>query len=244
MEDRKAALSESLEDTPLLVEVRGLLRRRTTVLVGSEERPGSGFVLAPEHDLAVGHGRPEPALRDALERAAGDAGVEADALRLRAAPAAMEEWVAAGEGAGPRAVEVLVHGGERRGLVELAERHGTARLRPGDPLADDLPPGLRRELRALPEWPRAAVALAGGSPVALAHAFVETEGHWDVSVETDPPFRREGFGAAAVAALALDRLDAGRVAVWAAAGSNVASLALARRLGFAPAGSWGEWRLA
>ena len=46
---------------------------------------------------------------------------------------------------------------------------------------------MRRELVALESWPAAAVALAGGEPVALAYAFVETEGLWDVSVETEAP---------------------------------------------------------
>lgn len=241
MEDRRTLLA-TLEDAPLLVEARGLLRRDGTLLVPSRERAAAGFVIAPEHDLAAGYGRPEPGLSDAVRAAAVAGGVEPGALRFRAAPQVLDEWGAArAPAAAHREVRVLVHDSGRARLEALAERHGTAPLGEDDPLVEDLPARLRRELRALGTWPRATVALAGGSPVAVAHAFVETEGFWDVSVETDAPFRREGFGAAAVAALTLDRLDEDRVAVWAAAASNRASLALARKLGFEDAGRWVEW---
>lgn len=246
MEDRKTELLTHLEDLPALVEVRGLLRRGRTSLVPSEERAESGFVLAPDHDLAVAFGAPEPALAEPLGAAAHRAGVEPGRLRLRAAPQVLEEWLAGGAvatGEPPSVVEVLSWAGTTEGLSTQAARHETRLVEEGSEVAGDLPPRWRRELEALEVWPAAAVALAGGMPVALAYAFVETETLWDVSVETEAPFRREGFGACAAAALTLERAEAGRWPVWSVASTNRASIALAQRLGFVPATRWADWRL-
>ena len=244
MEPTKADLLAHLEDLPALVEVRGLLRRRGTSLVMGEGWPLSGFVLAPEHDLAAGFGAPEPGLADRLAEAARRAGVDRARLRLRAEPAVMEAWCAAGAARSAGGVEVLSWAGSSGELVALSERHEVQLVEEGDALAGDLPAAMRRELEALESWPAAAVALAGGEPVALAYAFVETEGLWDVSVETEAPFRREGFGACAAAALMLEEARVGRSAVWSVASTNSPSLALAARLGFVPAARWADGRLA
>ena len=244
MEPTKADLLAHLEDVPALVEVRGLLRRRGTSLVMGEGRPLSGFVLAPEHDLAAGFGEPEPGLADRLAEAAQEADVDRARLRLRAEPGVMEAWCVAGAARSAGRVEVLSWAGYSVELVALSERHEVQLVEEGDALAEDLPAAMRRELEALESWPAAAVALAGGEPVALAYAFVETEALWDVSVETEAPFRREGFGASAAAALMLEQARAGRSAIWSVASTNSPSLALAERLGFVPAARWADGRLA
>ena len=243
MEPIKADLLERLEDTPALVEVRGLLRRRGTSVVVSEGRPLSGFVVASEHDLAVGFGQPEPGLAERLAEAARAVDVDLGRLRLRTAPGVMEAWSAAGAARSVGAVEVLTWAGDPEGLSLLAERHEARIVHEGSPLARDLPAPMGRELGALESWPAAAVALAGGEPVALAYAFVETETLWDVSVETEAPFRREGFGACAAATLMLEQARAGRAAVWSVATTNEPSVALAERMGFAPAARWADGRL-
>ena len=243
MEPSKAELFARLDDVPALVEVRGLLRRRGTTLVMSQQREGAGFVLAPDHDLAAGFGAPEPGLAEALAVEARAAGVDRRHLRLRAAPDVMDEWCAEGVARAPGVVEVFSWGGKSEALAAQAARHEVQVVAVGDPGVEELPVPMRRELEALESWPAAAVALAGGEPVALAYAFVETETLWDVSVETTAPFRREGFGASAAAALMLEQTAAGLAPVWSVAATNHPSVALAKRLGFVPAARWGDWRL-
>ena len=243
MEPTKADLLAHLEDVPALVEVRGLLRRRGTSLVMSQQRAGAGFALAPDHDLAVGIGAPEPGLADGLAAAARAAGIEQGRLRLRAAPEVMEEWSAEGAAAKAGVVEVFSWGGSPDVLAAQAGRHEVKIIGAGDPAVEELPAPMRRELEALESWPATAVALAGGEPVAFAYAFVETETLWDVSVETAAPFRREGFGASAAAALMLERAEAGLAPIWSVASTNGPSVALAKRLEFVPATRWGDWRL-
>ena len=243
MEPTKAELLARLGDVPALVEARGLLRRRGTSLVMSQQREGAGFVFAPAHDLAAAFGAPEPGLAEALTLAARAAGVDRGHLRLRAAPEVMEEWCAEGAARAAGVVEVFSWGGKPEALAAQAARHEVRVLAGRDPWVDELPGPMRRELEALESWPAAAVAMAGGEPVALAYAFVETETLWDVSVETTAAFRREGFGACAAAALMLDQAAAGLAPVWSVAATNGPSVALAKRLGFVPAARWGDWRL-
>ncbi|MDG1049223.1 MAG: GNAT family N-acetyltransferase [Planctomycetota bacterium] len=243
MDPRKAELLARLEDVPALVEVRGLLGRNGTSLVMSETSEVSGFVFAPDHDLAAGFGQPAPGLGAALAAAARTAGIEPGQLRVRADPGVMEAWCAAGAGSSAEVVEVFTWSGAAEELAALAGRHEARILTRGDEGVRDLPGHMRRELEGLESWPAAAVATAGGEPVAMAYAFVETETLWDVSVATEAAFRREGFGACAAAALMLDRAGVGLAPVWSVSSTNRASIALAERLGFVPAARWGGWRL-
>ena len=61
-----------------------------------------------------------------------------------------------------------------------------------------------------------------------------TETLWDVGIDTVPEHRRAGHGTAAFRALAAHMATAGKQPVWCAEDDNVASLAMAARLGFAP----------
>jgi GNAT superfamily N-acetyltransferase len=79
-----------------------------------------------------------------------------------------------------------------------------------------------------------AAALTDGVPVAFCYAGAVTESLWDISIESLPRWRRQGFAAQAVA-FELARLAVlGKAPVWGAVESNVASLGLAAKLGFVP----------
>jgi GNAT superfamily N-acetyltransferase len=99
-----------------------------------------------------------------------------------------------------------------------------------------VPAELRRELEAALAFSPLAAALDGDVPVSFCYAGWETETWWDVSIDTLEPWRNRGFAAAATIALMAHMRRRGKRAVWAALETNQASLGVARRLGFTPAG--------
>jgi hypothetical protein len=99
-----------------------------------------------------------------------------------------------------------------------------------------VPMELRRELEAALAFSPVAAALDGDVPVSFCYAGWETETWWDVSIDTLAPWRNRGFAGAATIALMTYMRRRGKRAVWAALESNVASMGVARRLGFTPVG--------
>jgi len=99
-----------------------------------------------------------------------------------------------------------------------------------------VPTALRHELEAARAFSPIAAAFDGDVPVSFCYAGWATEQWWDVSIDTLAPWRTRGFAAAATAGLMTHMRDVGKRAVWAALESNVASLAVARRLEFEPVG--------
>jgi len=71
-------------------------------------------------------------------------------------------------------------------------------------------------------------------PVAFCYAAVQTETLWDVAVDTLAEHRRRGLAAACFTALARHMNDRGLSPVWGSLDDNVASMKLARKLGFVP----------
>jgi hypothetical protein len=78
----------------------------------------------------------------------------------------------------------------------------------------------------------AVAALNDELPVAFAYAAAETESLWDVSIDTIPSHRRQGYATTAVCHLMRRMREQGKSAVWGAVESNQASASLARCLGF------------
>jgi hypothetical protein len=95
-----------------------------------------------------------------------------------------------------------------------------------------VPTGLRQELELALAFSPVAAAFDGDVPVSFCYAGWETETWWDVSIDTLAPWRARGFAAAATIGLMNHMQRRGKRAVWAALESNVASLAVARRIGF------------
>ena len=102
-------------------------------------------------------------------------------------------------------------------------------------VADDLPEGLRSELEvALAGGAPAVAALADGSPVSFCYAADETEGLWDISIDTLEPYRRQGHAARCVSYMVDEMRRRGKEPVWAAEETNLPSMRLAAKLGFVP----------
>jgi len=121
-----------------------------------------------------------------------------------------------------------------RDPARLPDAGGAAELAADAPLAR-LPEGLAEELRAAlahgPVW----AAWLEGAPVSFAYAPWRSPRWFDVSVDTLPAARQLGLGARVAAAMIRGERARGREPVWGADEHNLASLRLARRLGFQPA---------
>ena len=101
--------------------------------------------------------------------------------------------------------------------------------------ADDLTEGLSSELEAaLKRRATAAAAFADGRPVSFCYAADETEGLWDISIDTLEPYRRQGYAARCVSYMVEEMRRRGKEPVWAAEVSNHPSMRLAAKLGFVP----------
>ncbi|HEX2253007.1 MAG TPA: GNAT family N-acetyltransferase [Thermoanaerobaculia bacterium] len=235
-----ADLALLLPDEPVWVDLRGmLLSNRCTVFVG-EDGPARGFVARSwDFPYAMAAGEPET---DVVHRAvATDSGETSEWHLLAGLPS-----VAAVEAALPgwRRRGVTLHrwagdDGPDLGLPPAPSRLDV-RLAPagwaaaGFPI-DHLPEAMRDELTTehARHRPLAAVFVEG-RPVSVCYAAFETEGLWDVAIETLAEHRRRGLAAACFGALASWLAGRGRRPVWGALDGNEPSLRLAAVLGFEP----------
>ncbi len=80
----------------------------------------------------------------------------------------------------------------------------------------------------------AAAALEGGLPVSFCVASDQTEGLWDISIDTLEGHRRRGHAARCVSWMVDEMRRRGKEPVWAAEETNAPSMRLAARLGFIP----------
>lgn len=132
-------------------------------------------------------------------------------------------------GAGRGVERAILH--TLRDPARLPEVEGAAAL-PGDTSLAHLPDELREELAgALPHgtvW----AAWVDGAPVSFAYAPWRSARWFDVSVDTLAQARQLGLGTIVAAAMIRGERARGREPVWGADEQNLASLRLARRLGF------------
>jgi RimJ/RimL family protein N-acetyltransferase len=77
-----------------------------------------------------------------------------------------------------------------------------------------------------------AGAIRGGHVVSIAHTFATSEVYADIGVRTLTEWRRMGLATATASLVARAIQQDRRIPVWSCGGGNVASLALAARLGF------------
>lgn len=213
---------ERLPDLPQWVETRDLLAWEDSVVV--ERANPDGFAVWSVDDgigSIVGLPPPEGVARMAAEvpelLAFPDniAAVQALLPHFDAEPATVLAAPA-------RLPERPPHG------CRIVDRDAAAAMR-------HLPADLHEELLdAAGDGALTVAALADGQAVAFAYVASQTETLWDVSIDTIASHRRQGFAAAAVVDLMHRMAARGRTAVWGALESNVASLNLALRLGFAP----------
>jgi hypothetical protein len=81
-----------------------------------------------------------------------------------------------------------------------------------------------------------AGAVIGGELVAVASTWAVSDRHADLSVLTAGPWRGRGLVTACAGLVVADIRGSGRVPVWSTGENNVASLRVARKLGFQEVG--------
>ncbi len=228
-----ARLAALLPDVPRLVETRAMLLGGDCEVLGFEEdAPSPSFVVrARAEDLVCVVGHP---FREAVAEALARSG---DASAVIAMPENVSRVAQAVPGREPQ--PAILH------LLARAERlpgatEGQVRLLSGPEELLLLPAGLRAELRAelertLSRGTSVVAAFVGDVPVSFCYVASETEGLWDVSIDTLEEYRRQGHAARCAAYMIRHmRATVGKEPVWGAVEFNAPSMVLAAKLGFVP----------
>lgn len=87
-------------------------------------------------------------------------------------------------------------------------------------------------LSVLLEEGSVAAAVVDGKIVGSAHTTALTDRYADIGVGTDERWRRRGYATAAASLVARRIQESGRIPVWSCGEDNMASLRVARKLGF------------
>ena len=221
-----ARLAALLPDVPRFVETRGMLLGGNCEVLGLEEDAVTpSFVVRDgEEDLVCVVRYPAyEAIAEALARSRNAGAVIAmpeNVSRVAHAVPSREPQ--------PTILHLL---GEAERLPGATEGH--VRLLSGPEEVRLLPPGLRAELwaeleRILRRGIPAVGAFVGDVPVSFCYVASETEGFWDVSIDTLEEYQRQGYAAQCVASLIRHmHHTAGKEPVWGAVESNAASMGLA-----------------
>lgn len=187
---------------------------------------------ASEEPLISVVGNPAPrAIAEAVERAGGTCDVLATPAGRENVAAALPGW---------RAVDAVLHRlADDARLPEVPEGSVRLLLPEEIPQAIDdargIADGLASELRAAASsGVPCAASFAGGQPVSFCYVAAETEGLWDVSIDTLEGQRRRGNAGRCAAYLIWHMRGRGKEPVWGAERTNAASLGLAASLGFVP----------
>jgi hypothetical protein len=172
--------------------------------------------------------------RARLVVACGEADAAATLQLARAYPrhtflAATDDLAATLRGAGRDVERAILH--TLADPARLPDLDGAAALAPEASLAH-LPEELADELGTARAHGTVWAAWVDGRPVSFAYAPWRSARWFDVSVDTLAPARQLGLGTIVAAAMIRDERARGREPVWGADEHNVASLRLARRLGF------------
>jgi GNAT superfamily N-acetyltransferase len=236
-----ARLAALLPDVPRFVETRGMLLEGSCEILGLEEDAASpSFVVRDgEEDLVCVVGYPA---REAITEAVAHTGNAA----VIAMPENVSRVAQAVPSREPQPAILHLLRSPRRPDGDLTERLPVAtegepvRLLSGSEELRLLPSGLRPELRtelerALRGGTPTVAAFVGGVPVSFCYVASETEGLWDVAIDTLEEHRRQGHAVRCAASLIRHMRDtAGKEPVWGAVESNAPSMGLAAKLGFVP----------
>ena len=220
-------LAAGLPDVPRWVEVRDLLLGGEGQVLGLRVAPALAFVLAnPDDNVVFVVGA--PAL-EAVRAAVTGLGPGASVI---AAPESADRLAQALPGWTRQRIilHTLADGSQLPspdvGVVEFIDPKRLDSLALGHDLRD--------ELLSASEYTQIAATLVDGQPVSFCYAGSRTETWWDISIDTLPGHRRQGYAGLCAAFMVRSLAAQGLQPVWAAVEGNPASWRLAQKLGFAP----------
>ncbi len=233
-ETERRTLARSLPDVPRWLEVRSMLLSDRCEVLGLEETGAGPSFVARELEVSEDRsvcivGRPSAEdIREATKRNRNGGIVMAAPEDASHVLGVLPDWTAT------RATLHLP--GDAPRLPHLAEGEvkplGASDLRAW---ADEIPAELRSFFESVVgRGAPVAAALADGRPVSFCCVSDETEGLWDISIDTLEPYRRRGHAARCVSYLVAEMWRRGKEPVWAAEETNPPSLRLAAKLGFVP----------
>lgn len=234
-ESHMERLAESLPDVPRWLYARSMLLSGRCEVLGLEETPAGPSFAARELEEREDRwfcvvGRPsEEAIAEAARRNRNGGEALATPEGAARVAKALPGWTA---------TRVIVHLlGDVSRLPPIVGQEVKPFGAPDLGAASDyLPDELRSYLQsAVGRRAPVAASLAEGRPVSFCCAEDETEGLWDIAIETLAGHRRRGHAARCVSWMVAEMRRLGKEAVWAAEETNPASLGLAAKLGFVPA---------
>lgn len=228
MNAEAARLARILPDVPRWVETRSMLLSEKCEILGLEEKGGLSFVVRePDADSVYASvvGRPDRGvIAGAVARGREGGEVLAIPENRSHVAAALWDW---------NGVSAVLHTlGDATRLPDVPE--GSVRLTSslGVLESGSLPPDLRSELEDAVEASLVAAAFVDGRAVSFCYAGSQTEGLWDVAIDTLEEYRNRGHAGRCAAYMIEHMKRRGKQPVWGAEETNEASLALAARLGF------------
>lgn len=221
-------LAAALPDIPRWVETRSLLLKGECELFGLDEENGLAFVInSAECELVSVVGHPAfKAIEDAVSGIHNQSLVLATPNNNTHVSQALPGWKCA-----PARIHLLSDSSRLPATTETIVRL----LAPTELASGSrLPTDLKKELTDASRYSPIAAAVVDGLPVSFCYAAAETEGLWDISIDTLAPYRNRGYAGLCVSYMVKVMSMRGKRPVWGAEESNIASISLARKLGFEP----------
>ncbi|MEM6430975.1 MAG: GNAT family N-acetyltransferase [Deinococcota bacterium] len=219
MDDLKQHYLSQLPDTARWVETRDLLSAHTSSFI--ENKAANGFVVWRE-DKALGAIVGDVDSSTSLEAARACPELLAFPENIQDIQSLLTQF---------RAEQAVLFEAPRAFPTSTA--HVCKTISIADVVAmQHLPEALYKELSTLEPTTFMTAAFDNELAVAFAYVASQTETLWDISIDTLATHRRQGYAASAVLALMNAMKAKGKTAIWGALESNLASLGLARKLGF------------
>jgi RimJ/RimL family protein N-acetyltransferase len=218
-------LAASLPDIPRWVETRAMLLNSQCEIFGLDETSGLvAVVRSDEWELISIIGYPEKrAIIEAIAMGSDEKIILAPPESGEYVSEILPEWTIS-----PASLHLLGEG------VRLPSSDEIVRMLTPDELnaSTNLPLDLKEELIEASRHSPISSAFADDRPVSFCYAGSQTEGLWDISIDTLEEYRNKGYAAAAVTHLIKYFNRQGKRPIWGAEEANVASMRLAAKLGF------------
>ena len=219
------ALAQRLPDLPRWVEARYLLLSESCEIFSLQEEPELTAVLRdPETGFVFVVGTPAvSAIQAAVQPVVRGANVITPQEQVAWVAQALPEWTH---------TRVFLHILQDLRRLPMASAGQVGFLDPQ--MLKELPIAaeLLRELEMGAEHSLIAATFVEQQPVSFCYAGSMTESFWDVSIDTLPEHRRQGYAALCATHMIRHMQVQGKQPIWAAVEENPASWRLAEKLGF------------